>query len=238
MRMGRRVIPVLLAVSTVVAAACGSTTSADGRGPTTTKRPEYKVTVAGDSISVGLGAELRRPAGSGVNVVVIGEEGTGMARPEKFDWPARLDKLAREFPPTVLVFSVGSNDSQDLLDTNGKVVASSTNKAAWDAEYSKRLAASFDAFKDTNTKIIWVGQVRTAEDRIGLVNRRVHKLAQTVAATRPWVTIADLGALLRSGEGKAERCLKPDGVHLTTPCLDEAAEQLAAMLPNAPKSDG
>ena len=66
-------------------------------------------------------------------------------------------------------------------------------------------------------------------------NREIHKLAQEVAATRPWVTVADLATYLRSGEAKAERCLKPDGVHLTVECLDEAAVQLAAQLPDAPK---
>jgi len=201
--------------------------------PATTAAPEFKVTVGGDSISVGLGAELRKTVGPDVNVVVIGEEGTGLSRPEKFDWPARLEKLAREYPPGVLVFSVGSNDAQNLLDPSGAVVASSASEPEWDAEYSRRLARSFDAFAHSGTTVIWVGQVRTIEDRIGLVNRRIHRLAEGVAAGRPWVRVTDLADYLTSGETRAERCLKPDGVHLTVECLDEAAVKLAAQLPAA-----
>ncbi len=132
-------------------AACGSGSSSGTAGATPKTTPAYKITVAGDSISVGLGAALRGPVGDTAVVKVIGVEGTGLARPDTFDWPKRLTELARDFPPQVLVLSLGSNDAQDLLDGNGKVVAAAADKAAWDAEYSRRLAASFDAFADSST---------------------------------------------------------------------------------------
>lgn len=212
-------------------AGCGSAAQPVDAGPTTAVVPEYKVTVAGDSISVGLGAKLREQVPAHVVVKVIGEQGTGLARPAGFDWPARLEQLAREFPPTVLVFSVASNDAQDLLDRDGAVVSPSANEQAWDGEYSRRLAASFDAFRGTSTKIIWVGQVQTADPRIGEVNRRVHRLAEAVAASRDWVIVADLAQWLGSGERIATSCLTADGVHITVDCLGEAAAQLSAVLP-------
>jgi lysophospholipase L1-like esterase len=234
-RFGRS--PILVAGLTLVlgllTAACSGTSSASSSA-STAKAAEFKVTVAGDSISVGLGAELRKITPPGVVVKVIGEEGTGLARPTKFDWPTRLRQLAREFPPEVLIFSLSSNDADDLVDTDGKLVAAATNQNAWDAEYRNRLAASFDAFQGTRTSIVWVGHVRTAEDRVGLVNRRVQKLATEVAASRPWVTVTDLAELLGTGEGRADRCLNPDGLHLTIPCLDEAAARLKDRLPNLP----
>ncbi len=192
---------------------------------------EYKVTVAGDSISVGLGAALRGAVGSDTVVKVIGVEGTGLARPDTFDWPARLTELARDFPPQVLVLSLGSNDAQDLLDASGKPVAALADPQAWDAEYAARLAASFDAFEATGTTVIWVGHVRTLEDRVGTVNRHVHELATEVAATRDWVQVQDLAEYLGSGDGIATTCLIDDGLHLTTACLDRAATALAADLP-------
>ena len=98
-----------------------------------------KVTVAGDSISFGLGSELRDVVPDDVDVKVIGEGGTGLARPDKFDWPDRLAELADDFPPTTLVFSVGSNDHQDIADSDGSVVVPLSNTDEWDAEYSARL---------------------------------------------------------------------------------------------------
>jgi len=190
-----------------------------------------KITVAGDSISVGLGAALRPATATVFEVKVIGQEGSGLARPDRFDWPERLRELARDFPPAVLVFSVGSNDAQDLTDHTGKVLVPVTNTAAWDAAYSSRLAEAFDAFAGSSTKVVWVGHVRTAEDRVGLANRHIHELAATVASTRPFVTVLDFGELLQTGDETADRCLMPDGLHLTVACLDEAAGKLRDQLP-------
>ncbi len=190
-----------------------------------------KVTIAGDSISVGLGSALRDEVGDTREVKVIGEPGTGLAREDSFDWPARLEQLAAEFPPEVLVLSLGSNDAQDLVDPNGQVVATMADEDAWDAEYRTRLAASFDAFRDTGTTVLWVGHVRTEEDRVGLVNRHVHELATEVAAVREWVVVADLAELLGSGEDVATECLQTDGLHLRTDCLQDAAQQLAGRAP-------
>ena len=214
----------LLLSMAMIGAGCASNagTPAAG-GPTGSASAPPKITVAGDSISIGFGAALRPVVGSGYDVKVIGEEGTGLARPDRFDWPARLQKLAKEFPPATLVFSVGSNDAQDLTDAGGKVVVPFTDTANWDAEYSRRLAASFDAFAGSSTTVVWIGHARTREDRVGLVNRRIHALATAVAATRPFVRVADLADLLHLGEDRADRCLMPDGLHLTSACLTEAA---------------
>jgi hypothetical protein len=202
--------------------ACSPASSSTATGSPTTSAPLPKVTVAGDSISIGLGAAIRK-ADPGADVKVVGEEGTGLARPDRFDWPGRLRQLAAEFPPAVLVFSLSSNDAQDLTDAAGAVVASTSNPAAWDAEYAKRLAASFDAFAGSATHVVWVGHVQTADPRVGSTNRHIEQLATAVAASRPFVEVQDLATLLGTGEQAASRCLVSDGLHLTVPCLDEAA---------------
>lgn len=202
-----------------------------GRGPTgaagtSTALATHKITVAGDSISVGFGAALREAVGADAVVKVIGEDGTGLARPDRFDWPARLTKLAAEFAPQVLVFSVGSNDAQDLVGVDGKVVARFADTNAWNVEYSRRLAMVFDAFASTGTRVVWLGHVRTSDARVGDTNRRIHALASQQAVTRPFVTVDDLAAFLQTGEKSATHCLDPDGLHLTNTCLDKAAAAL------------
>jgi len=229
-----------LASCIVAAAACSDDTSAsdlsDPRGidaqmdapgqPATPPASIDKVTIAGDSISVGLGSAMREAASDDLTVKVIGQVGSGLARPDDFDWPDRLRELARDYPPDVLVFSLSSNDAQDLVDTDGEVVARLKDDAAWDAEYSARLAASFDAFADTATTVLWVGHVRTEKDTVGLTNRHIQRLAAQVASTRPWVVVDDLATLLDTGDEVADDCLVPDGLHLSTKCLGSAAEQL------------
>lgn len=219
-------VAVVVAVA-VIASACGSGArvgvDGDPRG--------HKITVAGDSISVGLGAELRDvvaddPRSAGVVVKVIGVGGTGLARPDRFDWPARLRTLAAQHPPDVLVFSVGSNDAQDLTDVDGRVVARYADREAWDSTYSERLAEVFDAFEHTGTRVVWVGHVRTVKPAVGATNRHVQGLAAGVAASRSWVVVRDLAELLGTGDEVATRCLLADGLHLTVDCLREADRAL------------
>lgn len=187
-----------------------------------------KVTVAGDSISVGLGSSLRGAVSPTVTVKVIGQGGTGLARPDRFDWPARLEELARDFPPDVLVFSVGSNDTQDLRSADGAVVA--TMAEGWEDEYTRRLAAAFDAFEESDTRVVWVGHVRTEDPAVGQTNRDVHAIAAELAAERDWVEVQDLAELTGSGDDEVSECLISDGLHLSPECYDEAAEALADRL--------
>lgn len=195
--------------------------------------PVEKITVAGDSISVGLGSALREAVGDDVTVKVIGEVGSGLASPNAFDWPERLRELARDYPPDVLVFSLSSNDARDLVDEDGKLVASRADEAKWDLEYAARLAESFDAFEDTGTTVLWVGHVRTSKDKVGLANRHIQQLAAQVASTRPWVVVQDLASILGSGETVAKSCLVPDGLHLKADCLEMAALRLIELPPIA-----
>jgi lysophospholipase L1-like esterase len=221
----------LLLAGVVAVAALGTACGGeDGAGAVAPAAEERKVTVAGDSISVGLGAELRGVIDDGTVVKVIGEGGTGLARPDVFDWPGRLEELARDFPPSALVFSVGSNDAQDLTDISGNVVVTMSEEEAWDTEYAARLAQVFDAFEGTDTEVVWVGHVRAADERMGDGNRRIHRLAEQVAAERPWVRVEDLGELLGSGEDEATDCLLDDGVHLTVDCYRDADRALVERL--------
>ena len=228
--LARRGRAVTILATVVAVLALGACSDAEG-DEAATPGGDGKVTVAGDSISVGVGAALRNELGPGREVRVIGEGGTGLARMDSFDWPSRLDALAREFPPDVLVFSVASNDAQDLLDADGSLVAPLSDDAAWDREYSRRLARSFDAFEGTGTTVVWLGHVRSAEDRVGLLNRRVHRLAEQVATGRDWVEVRDLAQILGSGDEVAADCLVPDGLHLSTDCLDRAAASLSSAPP-------
>lgn len=226
-----RTVALVASLVLLVAACASGGESGGGAAVAQDAATTRKVTVAGDSISVGLGAALREEVPSDVEVKVIGEEGTGLARPDVFDWPERLRELARDFPPTVLAFSVGSNDAQDLTDASGQVVAAMADTGAWEAEYRARLAAAFDAFAGTGVTVVWVGHVEPAHAEIGTANRRIHQLAVEVAAERDFVQVEDLGELLGTGDLVASACLLDDGLHLTVDCLADAADGLEPRLP-------
>jgi lysophospholipase L1-like esterase len=213
-------VGIVIALS-MVASGCGD-------GGAEAAGDHSKVTVAGDSISVGLGSSLRGAVAPTVTVKVIGQGGTGLARPDRFDWPARLEELAREFPPDVLVFSVGSNDTQNLRSADGDVVATMTE--GWEDEYTRRLAAAFDAFEESDTRVVWVGHVRAEDPAVGQTNRDVHAIAAELAAERDWVEVQDLAELTGSGDDEVSECLASDGLHLSVECYDEASAALADRL--------
>lgn len=217
-----------LATALVLVTGCGGGDGAASEAPE--RRDAPKVTVAGDSIALGLGVAMREAAAASedpaLQVRAIGEDGTGLARPDVFDWPARLGELADEFPPEVLVFSVGSNDAQDLTDVDGEVVATMAEDDRWDAEYSDRLARVFDEFADTATTVVWVGHVRAGGQRVAEGNRHIHELATQVAADRDWVVVEDLAELTGSGAESTSRCLSDDGLHLSGDCYEQASEEL------------
>ena len=224
-----------VAAALVIVAGGASACSGGEAGSAPTIAPqETKVTVAGDSIALGLGTAMRDDAEGGPSdgaplvVRAIGEDGTGLARPDNFDWPARLEELAADFPPEVLVFSVGSNDAQDLTDETGATVATMADHEAWDEEYRARLARSFDAFADTGTRVVWLGHIRPEDDEVGETNRHIHEIATEVAADRDDVFVEDLAVLTGSGADSTSECLSSDGLHLSRDCYSEAAEKLLA----------
>lgn len=222
---------------TTLAILCGGCGGTDASPPVAAATGQHpgKVTVAGDSVALGLGIAMRGAADSGagdepVIVRAIGEDGTGLARPDNFDWPGRLAELARDFAPGALVFSVGSNDAQDLTDSRGRTVATMADDEAWDEEYSRRLAAAFDKFEGTGTTVVWVGHVRPEDERVADMNRHIHELAVAVAADRDWVQVQDLAELTGSGADGTSECLSADGLHLNSTCYDQAAVRLLERL--------
>lgn len=222
-----RLLPfVIAAVSSVFALTAIASGCSDGDAQAA--ESPSKITVAGDSISIGLGSALRDAVGESVTVKVIGESGTGLARPDRFDWPGRLEELAQDFPPDVLVFSVGSNDNQDLRDSSGDLVA--PRVAGWQDEYSTRLARAFDAFEGSGTRVVWVGHVRTEDPAVAQTNRDVHRIATQLAADREWVQVQDLAELTGSGDDETSECLIADGLHLSGDCYDVAAASLSPHL--------
>ncbi len=226
------VVPAVIFLAAALAG-CGGSGSAASEANPGDEAGSAKVTVAGDSISLGLGVAMREEfEGTSVGsedaeleVKAIGVDGTGLARPDNYDWPGRLEELAADFPPDVLVFSVASNDAQDLTDEDGETVATMGDPDAWDAEYSSRLARVFDAFDGTGTEVVWLGHVRTEDPAVAETNRHVHDLATQVAATRDWVTVEDLAELTGSGAESTSECLV-DGLHLGRDCYVTASEEL------------
>ena len=152
---------------------------------------------------------------------------SSLTQPDFVDWPATMAQvMAVEAPPEVVVFMVGGNDNQPMLDAAGTPL--STMSPEWQVEYraSSRRPHGRSTARE-GTRLIWIG-LPPPKSGIRLeLNPKLNAIFAEEAALRPWVTYVDIGPLLSNPDGSyADRLPPPgggdpitvrsnDGVHVT-----------------------
>jgi len=140
--------PLVLLLATLF---CAAAPAADG-----------PVLFVGDSLMKEVGRSAKRQlAKTGGEAVVESSIGSGLARLDLFDWPAKLkEKLAAK--PSRVVLFIGANDDQDLDAPSGSVAYGSPE---WSKVYAQRVDAMLAAAKESGAKVLWVGLPRMREAR-------------------------------------------------------------------------
>ena len=100
------------------------------------------VFVGGDSQAEYLGDAITTESGFELSVEVQHEISTSLARPDYFNWPARLAEVVEEQDPEAVVFFIGANDHQDMADDEGNRLVEGSED--WQREWTRRLAITFD----------------------------------------------------------------------------------------------
>lgn len=197
-----------------------------------------RIVVAGDSTAKSLGDSL---IGSitdlpELSVTNEGKVSTGLSRSDYFNWGARMQEIVATDAPEVVVFMVGANDGQAILDGDGTVVAQ-FDTPEWTEAYRQRVAGMMDLVGGEGRRMVWVGEPNVGTGNVQRAVEIGNRLAAEAAATRPWVTYVDVAALLAGPDGgfsefitlpdgSTARCYAGDGVHLTVTCLDRVMEEL------------
>ncbi len=217
-----------------------TTTIAPVRVPTAAA--PLRVVIAGDSTAKSLGDTLIAET-SGVPELTLTNEGkvsTGLARSDYFNWGARLQEIVTQDDPEVVMFMVGANDGQSILEGDGTVVAQ-FGTPEWTEEYRRRVAGIMDLTKGGARRLIWVGEPNVGTGNVQQAVALGNQLAEEEAAKRPWVTYFDLAGLVAGPDGgfseyitlpdgSTARCFAGDGVHLSVKCLDRVMEELVPTL--------
>jgi hypothetical protein len=195
------------------------------------------VVLTGDSMmAVGFGTGLMRKAGEDKNLRILRafKSGTGLARPDVFNWMDQYPALLGSEKPDVVIVAIGANDGQSFV-INNKVVLFGSEE--WRKVYQSRVADFLAMVENTGARVLWVGlpPMRSAplNQRISIVNR----IAYTVVSKDPraawWSTTSFVGDATGSfrefadlPDGRVVRLRAPDGVHFT----EEGASTMTADL--------
>jgi uncharacterized protein len=195
------------------------------------------VALVGDSMmAVGLSNVLMQQAAMEQNLHIIKafRSGTGLARPDVFDWMEEYPAMVGDQRPDVVLVAMGANDGQGFVE-DGQVLSFGSD--AWVKAYQQRTAAFLNLLTQHGERVVWIGlpPMKSAryEDKTVVINR----IAYTVVSQYPQATwwnplplIADDAGQYRefatSANGKTTRIRAADGIHLS----DEGAALLAPTL--------
>lgn len=184
------------------------------------------VALVGDSMmAVGLGPYLTRELSAmpGVRVVRAWRSGTGLARPEVFDWRAQYPKLLGSAHPDLVICAIGANDAQNFL-LDGKPVA--FGDETWNREYQRRVAGLLETVAPGDTPVLWLALPSMRSEKFA---RRVLRLngvvKQALARERRTVWLesnpllgggaVDYVEFQKNRQQKLERLRQDDGIHLS-----------------------
>jgi len=195
------------------------------------------VALAGDSMmAVGISATLLRLAADHQNLrmVKVFRSGTGLARPEVFNWQDEYPAMLGAEKPDVVIVAIGANDGQGFV-VDGKVLA--YGSVEWQKVYQARLASYLAMVGAGGARVVWVGlppmRVPVYDEKIRTINR----IAYTVVSQDPqgtwWNPVQYVGdeagryrEFVTLANGHNLRIRSADGIHLS----DEGASLFTTVL--------
>jgi hypothetical protein len=204
----------------------GGTTVRHSKPQLTAAHP-LRILVAGDSLAGDFGPLLQEygkrtgviePAGQ-----VDFRIGTGLARPDVFDWPRQLREDIAANHPGMVVLAFGLNDDQPMTGPTGNYLA--LGSPGWVAEYRRRVGAMMDIALAAGAKVIYASPPLVPDRARDARYQQIATLIAQAAARRgPNVRAFNTQKLLDpSGHytqfarvnGQLVALRRSDGVHLS-----------------------
>jgi hypothetical protein len=201
-----------------------------------------RVQVFGDSQGYNIGYVLKSETADDalISADFDAKVSSGLARPDFYNWPARVQESLVRDDADVAVIMVGANDDQNLMSVAGERVAVE-NTPEWDAEYRRRAAGMMDVLNNGKRKIVWIGEPKVGVPKLDAALGKINAIVAEEAALRPWVSFVETSSLLAGPNGEyvdyftpkgkpAIKCRYGDRVHLTTACVEIVVEQVLLQL--------
>jgi hypothetical protein len=203
------------------------------------------VALAGDSMmAVGLSEVLLRNAAQNRNLQIVKafRSGTGLARPEVFDWMSEYPAMIGDTHPDTVIVSIGANDGQDFLEDEKPLKFGSQE---WITVYQQRVQQFLDLLAAQGAHVIWVGlppmKAAGYNTRIALINRITYATVSNnpnAVWWNPAIYIGDANGQYRDfapqADGKVKRIRATDGIHMSNEGADLLSPALMTWLDATP----
>jgi hypothetical protein len=197
-----------------------------------------RLLITGDSMIEFWGSKLVNASDDkgAVKAKVDVRYGTGLVRPDFFDWQAHAPKVIAEQDPEAVMIMMGGNDGQNIRLPSGQILQAGSDE--WQAEYQRRAASLMAALSSDGRRVYWVGMPIPKSSKLRGRFESANAAAEAAAGANPavrfvdtWDLFAKNGAYadyLPDASGKQVLVRARDGIHLSR---DGAAKLTAHLLP-------
>jgi lysophospholipase L1-like esterase len=202
---------------------------------------ELHVLVLGDSLGIDLGNALVPDLlGTGVvQATLDGQVGTGLTRPDYYDWPT---ELATDLPidhPQLVVVMIGANDGQDFPGPPDVPYGSSE----WNTMYAARVGSFMTEASSDGAQVLWVGMPPMQNPVLSAKMDNINSIVQRQAARHPRVAFVSSWTILGTPQGQFTPYLttpggeevnvrEPDGTHISPGGAEILSQALIAAFPH------
>jgi hypothetical protein len=205
------------------------------RSPLSSDAP-LRLWIGGDSLAGSLGPALGTMAANTgiVQPVFDSRVSSGLTTPGFFDWPMHATQEMARLDPEVVVFIIGTNDSE-IVSSPGATSASSD----WKTRYEQLVTQMLDVLggPDSHRSVYWVGGPTIRDTTVDAGVRQLDDVARTVVEHHLHATYVDdyrlfgdsqgrFSFTLPDRSGKAVLVRSDDGVHFTPAGADRLAQTI------------
>ena len=176
-------------------------------------------------MAVGLSSVLLRDSAQNKNLQMVKafRSGTGLARPDVFDWMSEYPAMIGDSRPDTVIVAIGANDGQNFLDGDKPLKFGSD---AWIAVYQQRVQTFLAMLTANGAHVVWIGlpPMKASEfnSRIELINRIDLSVVSANSNAVWWNPAPYIGdkdgqyqEFAEQANGKVQRLRTPDGIHMS-----------------------
>jgi uncharacterized protein len=231
---------VLVSAAVIAAGILGSGTAK------ATEKP-IKIAFLGDSMSDGIwGGILRLTSKESClkDRFVLGrygENGTGLTRVDKFDWPTETKAIFTEFHPDLILVSMGLNDNQGIVERTKAHTEYGT--PAWTTKYGNIVTEFLTIASVAPAGVLWIGNPILRDKAAQSAAQERNRLYAEVVAglgndkiqyVKPWQLNGagddSFQAYGADQNGFRAQLRAPDGIHFTAVGYDLVAAYLMPII--------